>query len=107
MPINVGELLKERDRLQAVIEEAKIARSRIRQINVLVTMYGDQENVTVVVAKYVKCPKCGKSDLRGRAGLSVHDHKMHGKSTAKQRSAQAKKASAARRPRGARLRRVS
>lgn len=98
MPINVGDLLREKERLQGVIEEAKIARSRIKQINVLVTMYGDAENVPVatpVQAKYVKCPKCGK-EVKQR-GLTVHDKQMHGKMTAAQRKARAAKGHAANR----------
>lgn len=95
MPINVGDLLKERDRLNGVIEEAKIARSRIKQINVLIAMYGDQENVTVKPARAIAgkdsvrpqdryrvmtCPKakCKGKVFKGQAGLSLHNQRVHG-----------------------------
>lgn len=93
--MNVGELLKERNRLLDVIEEAKIAKSRIRQLNVLIAMYGDDENVSLVTdVEMVDCPKCGKS-VKVR-GLHVHNRRMHGKMTAAQRSKAAKNASQAR-----------
>lgn len=43
--MNVGELHRERDRLLGVIEEAKTARIKLKQVNVLLAMYGDGENV--------------------------------------------------------------
>jgi hypothetical protein len=44
--MNVGELLKERDRLLGVIDEAKTARAKLKQINTLIAMYGDERNVS-------------------------------------------------------------
>lgn len=71
MTMNVGELLRERDRLLGVIEEAKSARSKLKQINVLIAMYGDAEHVELLGADAPKprkarapmakkpCPECG------------------------------------------------
>jgi hypothetical protein len=66
--MNVGELLRERDRLLGVIDEAKTARHKLRQINVLIAMYGEDEKVTVKTPDKATCgyPNCNKpSYIRG------------------------------------------
>jgi hypothetical protein len=46
--MNVGELLRERDRLLGVIQESKVAKQRLRQLNVLIAMYGDDDKVDLI-----------------------------------------------------------
>jgi hypothetical protein len=46
--VNVGELIRERERLLNVMQEAKAAKARLRQINILIAMYGDDEKVDAV-----------------------------------------------------------
>lgn len=76
--MNVGELLRERDRLLSVIEEAKTARSKLLQLNRVITMYGDDEKVTLlpVTGDMVTCGKCGE-DFK-RRGIGVHNANAHG-----------------------------
>ena len=108
--MNVGELLRERDRLLAVLEEAKSARTKLKQINVLIAMYGDAENVDLVstnghamtagghdmTCEPRTCDECGDGPFNGERGVSAHKRRMHGTETAKSRAAQARKAAAAR-----------
>jgi hypothetical protein len=84
--MNVGELLRERDRLHTIIAEAKTARSKLKQINVLIAMYGDGENVALVTADAngralsetpLACEVCGKT-FASRAGLGNHVTRQHG-----------------------------
>ena len=78
--MNVGELLRERDRLLSVLDEAKSARSKLKQVNVLIAMYGDPPNVDHVAtngAAMVQCPECGAGPYKGRQGLSMHEHRIH------------------------------
>jgi hypothetical protein len=59
--MNVGELLRERDRLNGVIEEAKTARIKLRQINVLIAMYGTDEKVSLngkIPTAFCAMPDC-------------------------------------------------
>lgn len=78
--MNVGELLRERDRLLGVMEEAKTARVKLRQVNVLIALYGDAANVEFVSnghSELVTCPECGKQ-CRPGVGLGIHRQKAHG-----------------------------
>jgi hypothetical protein len=84
--VNVGELLRERDRLTGVIAEAKTARARLKQLNVLIAMYGDAPNVALVTADAngralsetaLVCEVCGKS-YASRSGLNNHVTRQHG-----------------------------
>jgi hypothetical protein len=89
--MNVGELLRERDRLLALMEEAKTAKTKLRQINILIAMYGDDEKVSlngaVPVSQAIdalpevpgatECDICGDS-FKGKAGLAMHKNKAHG-----------------------------
>jgi hypothetical protein len=78
--VNVGELLRERDRLLGVIDEAKTARVKLKQLNVLIAMYGDGEHVELISANgalSATCDVCGESFSAGR-GLSTHKRTMHG-----------------------------
>lgn len=84
--MNVGELLRERDRLLTVIEEAKSARSKLKQVNVLIALYGDAEHVDLIKNDPVKangkpkgeveCDECGDSFV-GQRGLKTHQRTMH------------------------------
>ena len=78
--MNVGELLRERDRLLAVLEEGKSARAKLKQVNVLIALYGDADNVELVStngALLVECPECGKECKPG-VGIAIHRQKAHG-----------------------------
>ena len=84
--MNVGELLRERDRLNGIIAEAKTARSKLKQINVLIAMYGEAENVGLVTADAngralsetpLACEVCGQT-YASRSGLSNHVTRQHG-----------------------------
>jgi hypothetical protein len=47
--MNVGELLRERERLLGVMEEAKAAKGKLRQVNLLIAMYsGNDEKVELI-----------------------------------------------------------
>ena len=83
--MNVGDLLRERDRLLAVVEEAKSARVKLKQLNVLIAMYGDAEHVELVSSNgtgTATCDECGESFSAGR-GLSTHKRTMHGERSTK------------------------
>ena len=83
--MNVGELLRERDRLKAVIDEAKTARAKLKQVNIMIAMYGDAEHVDLIKgdlaktngAATVECDECGESFV-GQRGLKTHQRTMHG-----------------------------
>src|SRR5579872_553449 len=75
--MNVGDLMRERDRLLAVIEEAKGAKFKLKQINVLITMYGDKDNVELVSGPLVHCDKCNL-DFKGKQGMGIHNRMVHG-----------------------------
>lgn len=84
--MNVGEWIRERDRLLAIIEEAKTARVKLKQINVLIALYGDDEKVDVngsvpepvgVYEGRVECDICGQA-YKGKGGLAMHKNKAHG-----------------------------
>jgi hypothetical protein len=82
--MNVGELLRERDRLLGIIDEAKTARTKLKQINVLIAMYGNAEHVELIsngkaprVAE-VACTKCDGGPFVGSRGLATHMRTMHG-----------------------------
>jgi hypothetical protein len=78
--MNVGELLRERDRLLGVIEEAKSARSKLKQINVLIAMYGESENVDLngetLAPLAFPCPDCERT-FATKHGVSMHRVKTH------------------------------
>jgi hypothetical protein len=81
--MNVGELLRERDRLLAVVEEAKTAKVKLRQLNVLIAMYGEDEKVslngTVPVAvsnEDYDCPECDRT-FETVQGVTMHRVKVH------------------------------
>lgn len=89
--MNVGELLRERDRLLGVLEEAKSAKSKLKQVNVLIAMYGTAEDQAAdtwterreaatnggPVPLY--CEDCADGKpFKGRQGLAVHRIKVHG-----------------------------
>ena len=93
--MNIGDLLRERDRLLGVIEEAKSARSKLKQINILVTMYGDAEHVELVASsnghgerkprkdaagtpkEQLFCDECDGGPFNGASGLAMHRHRVH------------------------------
>lgn len=88
--MNTGELLRERDRLLGVIEEAKTAKVKLKQLNVLIAMYGDDEKValngTVPASQAIdalpevnglECDVCG-GRFKGKGGLAMHKTKAHG-----------------------------
>jgi hypothetical protein len=97
--MNVGELLKERDRLLGVLEEAKTCRSKLKQVNRLIALYGDSDHVPVTAPvptpkpgfdtigrrippkQKVKttCPKCPGKTFSGPSGLLMHTNRVHGK----------------------------
>lgn len=80
MPINVGDLMRERERLLGVLDEAKIARSRIRQINVLVTMYGDDKKVSLVKPGSCMGSGCSESPyVRGLCSIHYSQWQKRGK----------------------------
>jgi hypothetical protein len=70
--MKLTELQRERERLLAVIEESKTARVRLRQIDVLITMYGDE----VKVADPRVCRRCQRT-FKGEAGLKRHEATAH------------------------------
>jgi hypothetical protein len=92
--MNVGELLKERNRLLGVIDEAKTARVKLRQLNTLITLYGDSEHVDVSAhvpssaltnghkptkaVKQLYCGKCDEGPYKGVQGLAMHNYRVHG-----------------------------
>ena len=65
--MNVGELLKEKERLEQTIEEAKVAKGKIRQLNVLIALYsGDDESVSLDPSMTCNVPDCqNKTYCRG------------------------------------------
>lgn len=77
----VGELLKERERLLSVIEEGKRAGPKLKQINVLIALYGDGENVSLLDEVPVKqelwCGVCDAGPFRGVQGVATHHHKSN------------------------------
>jgi hypothetical protein len=79
--MNVGELLRERDRLLGVIEESKSARVKLKQLNVLIAMYGEGENVDLVSTNgsgmQEVCDLCGDG-FKGQRGLVIHKKLTHG-----------------------------
>lgn len=110
--MNVGELLRERDRLLTVIEEAKSARSKLKQVNVLIAMYGDAEHIDLIkndavatngkpkpAAEPLVCPECndGKT-YNGQRGLTMHNKRFHTGEirTDREKAAKARKATKAR-----------
>lgn len=74
--MNVGELLRERERLQGVIDEAKTARFKLKQVNVLIALYGDGEATNGAAPVMAECPKCGK-EVKAQ-GLGIHQRRTHG-----------------------------
>ena len=75
--MNVGELLRERDRLLGVMEEAKSARAKLRQVNVLIALYGDAAvSNGSPPGDLVACPECGK-EVKPGIGLGIHQRKAH------------------------------
>ena len=88
--MNVGELLKERDRLQGVIQEAKTARYKLKAVNGLIAMYGDDPKVSVDAPVPIHstqtngnkpglyCGKCEAGPYKGAQGLGTHNAKIHG-----------------------------
>lgn len=82
--MNVGFLIQERDRLLAVIEEAKSAKVLVKDLNRLITRYG-AANITngtitpVSVPGDVPCdqPGCDRV-FENRHGLAMHKRKAHG-----------------------------
>lgn len=101
--MNVGELLRERDRLLGVMEEAQSARAKLKQVNVLIALYGTAEDGAAVATngtappEALACDQCGAGPYRGQRGLDTHMRRMHGDETPKQRAAQAAKGAAGRR----------
>ena len=95
--MNVSDLMKERDRLLGVLEDAKSAKHKLKQVNVLIAMYGTPEDAALVgqnghapgVPLY--CDQCndGKA-YKGRQGLSMHARKVHGTPGKARRKAAAK-----------------
>ena len=73
--MNLGPLLQERERLLGVIEEAKTARIKLRQINSTIAMFGDTDNVTLL-PDLVECDKCGK--MLAKRGMGIHRRRAHG-----------------------------
>lgn len=45
--MNIGELIREKERLEGVVKEAAVAKAKIKQLNVLIAMYGDDPKVTL------------------------------------------------------------
>ncbi len=84
--MNVGELLKERDRLLDVIEEAKSARFKLKGINSLIAMYGDDEKVSLnghtpkptSAKEELYCGKCDAGPFKGNQGVGAHNIRVHG-----------------------------
>lgn len=80
--MNVGELLRERDRLQAVIEEAKTARFKLTQVNKLIALYGDDSTAATTngkpAAESIYCGKCDAGPFKGNIGIGRHNTLMHG-----------------------------
>lgn len=82
--MNVGELLRERDRLLSVIEEAKSARAKLKQVNIMIAMYGDAEHVELVsvgngktLPAELTCDECDAGPFVGSRGLNTHKRTMH------------------------------
>lgn len=48
--MNVGELLRERERLIGVIQESKVAKQKLRQVDVLIAMYSSGDDAVDLVA---------------------------------------------------------
>ena len=81
--MNVSELLRERDRLHGVLQEAKSARSKLKQVNVLIAMYGTPEDVAATNGHAEPgpgdlCPECGAGPFKGYNGLAMHRLRLHG-----------------------------
>ena len=80
--MNVGELLRERDRLLGVMEEAKSARAKLKQVNVLIALYGTAADAAVVsngsTPEGVACELCDAGPFKGRQGLGLHQRLAHG-----------------------------
>jgi hypothetical protein len=106
--MNVGELLRERDRLLAVLEEAKSAKNKLKQVNIMIAMYGDASNVELVspnghtpggkplVGDPIHCEVCDAGPFSGKRGADTHMRRMHGTETAENRRAVAANARKAR-----------
>jgi hypothetical protein len=90
--MNVGELLRERDRLLGILAEAKSAKARLKQLNVLIAMYGDDDkvalngdvpkalsavHVSTTPNRPVVCAKCGET-FKGIQGVATHNRIRHG-----------------------------
>lgn len=82
--MNVGELLRERDRLLGVMEEAKSARAKLKQVNVLIALYGMSEDLHLpegangTAPDLLACEKCDAGPFKGRQGLGLHQRLAHG-----------------------------
>jgi hypothetical protein len=82
--MNVGELLRERDRLLSIIEEAKTAKTKLRQLNTLIALYGDDEKVStngtiptsLLDVHPETCDICGH-EAKNKRGLGVHRRIVH------------------------------
>jgi hypothetical protein len=92
-------LVAERERLLDIQEQAKAAGPKLKRINELIALYGnDAEDGTVdalvsqatkrasptaraLPANLMPCPECGKPARKG-AGMAAHLRMIHGKSLA-------------------------
>lgn len=94
--MNVGEMLRERDRLLGVIDEAKTARVKLKQLNVLIALYGDgaavEPGTNGAPAPKLPCEQCGAGPFAGQRGLDTHMRRIHGDESQQARVAQARKA---------------
>lgn len=68
------ELLRERERLLVKIEEGKQAAVRLKQVNVLIAMYGDD---IVPGDDATTCPRCPGKTFKGEKGLRHHQSLSH------------------------------
>ena len=79
--MNVGALIQERERLLGVIEEAKSAKAKLKQLNAVIAMYGDEENISLLpdidLMANIPCPKCDRK-FKNKMGLGGHLRKAHG-----------------------------
>jgi hypothetical protein len=78
--MNVGALIQERERLLAAIEESKVAKHKLRQVNVLIAMYGDTDNIALIDESidWKHCAKCDRN-FKGNTGIGIHNRLVHGK----------------------------